>query len=688
MNEIFKAQVDIGGTVTRPDGTVWRRTSMYGYEKVKDGDKPTADKPKGDTKKPDGKPTMTAEEADKLIQERGEKGVYAMTAAGMNAYIEANGHTVDPKMLYVDKVKLVQKIHGEKESKEKEKTIEKLPIHKPMTNKNLTVRLEDFKMFDKDDNPTKATPETAKDLIMEAAHPEKGDHWGSADSTNTTALGLAYMCGTKYRPIDKIKNGELQEYDREISSSVAFGGAGRYKYAQEQIKKFPKEEFPNIYRGMSIDSDQLKSIVDGKTDTIELTGCTAMSFYEKIADRYSKSAWTARVGGKGKQSIKLVIERDDGLDSTVGMWHHSRSGVDKPAFEILSGAESLKIDKVKSSGETYEEKMTKLKNKVDKIKKSDPNFNIEDEGTHQAAANSNGYMDAINNWDIISKKATSFRELKEIADRRHKTGRIVDRWEEERYKNTFQNENALKGIKYLDETEFRKPKYKNKNLKEKIDIFKKKFNTHRDLMYDDVKIRNYEKYKKLNNMSDEEKSKMIAPARDSLIKDVNDHFKKEGINMKFDANSFSNEDNTNKTINGLKQILSKHKNNSLSTITQQNYMVLAQILSCSNSYDKVINHPYLSGDLMGGKATDIINAIKKNFRNQIAEHTGIPTNVYSQIIDDEDKCKSKMITIVHCRAGKGKKSISDTESESIKTEEEVKKSLYQILSKRYIYESN
>lgn len=116
MNLIEKAQVPIGGIITRPDGSQWKRTSMYGYSKVDSGTAPKQDdKTTAQTKKVPDKKSMTAEEADKLMQERGEKGVYAMTAAGMNAYLEAHGHKVDPKMLYVDKVKLAQKIHREKE---------------------------------------------------------------------------------------------------------------------------------------------------------------------------------------------------------------------------------------------------------------------------------------------------------------------------------------------------------------------------------------------------------------------------------------------------------------------------------------------------------------------------------------------------------------------------------------------
>ena len=115
-----------------------------------------------------------------------------------------------------------------------------------------------------------------------------------------------------------------------------------------------RERIPNFYRGMTVDASQYEQILAGEVDTIELTGCTAVTSFEAVADQYASSQWTKGFGAD-RRSIKLVIERDDYMDNSIGMFHHNTKGYahgnKNIAFELLTGSPSFYIKSVQKGGD-------------------------------------------------------------------------------------------------------------------------------------------------------------------------------------------------------------------------------------------------------------------------------------------------------------------------------------------------
>lgn len=332
-----KTKIAIGDIITRPDGTKWQKTSTFGYTKVVDGNST----PSGNTTSTPQKPSIPAgvtlrstEEIDEIFNKYGEKGVWQLNKYEFVQWLKDKGIQDASKLGHKEKLGAIGGIL--KEMKEKSRIVK----YEPFSNKGVKIKLPNgtIKKFDK-----KAIP-----ALMANTIPVKGGHWGSSNSRNNYAKMIAFTSAPQYRPIDKIKDGKMQSYEYEISPKQLLEAVGLRKHAQEKVAQISREKHPNIYRGMSLDPNQVQEIISKKIDTIELTGCTAFSFYESIANRYSKSSWTQSVGGSGRVSAKIILERDDAVDTSLGMWHHvyDDRNEDKPAFETLSGLESLKIDKV------------------------------------------------------------------------------------------------------------------------------------------------------------------------------------------------------------------------------------------------------------------------------------------------------------------------------------------------------
>jgi 8-oxo-dGTP pyrophosphatase MutT (NUDIX family) len=204
--------------------------------------------------------------------------------------------------------------------------------------------------------------------LEENARPMRGRHWGSAKSDNTMAKAVAFSSGTAFKPIDFMKDGKLQRHSMVIDRNTVEMGIRLRKYAQERMKgkEMSRASIPVFYRGQTLPKEAIDALLSGESDTIELTGCTAMTCYESVMSKYACSQWTQSFG-QDKIPVKLHIARTDELDDSIGMFHpHSaemwNGSLKKPFFEALSGAEALrvvKIDKPKESNLTRQERWMK-----------------------------------------------------------------------------------------------------------------------------------------------------------------------------------------------------------------------------------------------------------------------------------------------------------------------------------------
>lgn len=340
INQVEKAKkVAIGDIITRPDGTKWKKTSTFGYSKVVDGGgTPNATSGTPDTTKkpsvPAGVTVRSQDEIDEIFNKYGEKGVWQLNKYEFLQWLKDKGVSDADKLGHKEKLARIGDIL--KEVKEKSRIVK----YEPFSNKGVKIKFADGHTGDFDPY---FVPE-----LMKHAIPIVGGHWGSAKSSNTYAKMVAFTSSPQYRPIDKIQDGKMQQHKYTLSQSELKQACGLRKHAQEKVAQISRKDHPVIYRGMSLDANQVKEIISKKTDTVELTGATAFTFYEAIANRYSSSSWTQSVGGSGRISAKIILERDDAVDTSLGMWHHAHSDRNQtePAFETLSGLESLKIDKV------------------------------------------------------------------------------------------------------------------------------------------------------------------------------------------------------------------------------------------------------------------------------------------------------------------------------------------------------
>lgn len=371
----------IGETKVRPDGSKWVKTGTYSWAKAGTKDAEEAKK-KTDTDG-DGKAEkkeiegQSSKDAEDILGVYGEKGLYQLTKAGMYNLLLTHG-VDDPKSLkWAEKVEKVKEIAKEIQERGGTTTIKtqgkeeftKEDYHilhnndlvgdvSSLENTTLHTRNGDVTLkFTKNGGLSDQT----YDELMQKVDPIEGGHWGSADTHHDTAMAVALVNAPDWKPIDHMQNGMLTKYDQQLSDTMyehcLVKGIGLRKYAQEKLKHpdMSRENIPNFFRGMTVDASQYEQILAGEVDTIELTGCTAITSFEAVADQYASSQWTKGFGAD-RRSIKLVIERDDYMDNSIGMFHHNTKGYangnQNIAFELLTGSPSFYIKSVQK-GEDF-----------------------------------------------------------------------------------------------------------------------------------------------------------------------------------------------------------------------------------------------------------------------------------------------------------------------------------------------
>lgn len=468
----------IGETKVRPDGTKWVKTGTYSWAKAGTKDAEEAKK-KTDTDG-DGKAEkkeiegQSSKDAEDILSVYGEKGLHQLTRAGMYNLLLAHG-VDDPKSLkWAEKVEKVKEIarkiqeHGgatmiKTQGKEEFTEEDYHILHNSdlvgnvssLDNTIIHTRNGDVTLkFTKDGGLSDET----YDELMQKVDPIQGDHWGSADTQHDTAMAVALVNAPDWKPIDHMQNGMLTKYDQQLSDAMyehcLVKGIGLRKHAQEALKHpdMSRERIPNFFRGMTVDAFQYEQILAGEVDTIELTGCTAVTSFEAVADQYASSKWTKGFGSD-RRSIKLVIERDDYMDNSIGMFHHNTKGFahgnKNIGFELLTGSPSFYIKSVQRgedfnidrSADFYINDAIKYnrnaKDQYDKIKDVDlmkiynPHdyfkYVIRDENGNDII-NAPSYYSAVDN--MIGLKAQS-----EVQDLNNK----IEAWEKQFYKDNIQD---------------------------------------------------------------------------------------------------------------------------------------------------------------------------------------------------------------------------------------------------------
>lgn len=366
----------IGDTKVRPDGSKWVKTGTFSWAKA--GTKDAEEAKKKTDKNGDGKKEwqeiegQSSKDAEDILGVYGEKGLYQLTKGGLLNLLHAHG-VDDPKSLkWAEKVEKVKEIVEEMQASNDGSVKVKTQGKEEFTEEDMHIlhntdlvgdasRLENETVHTRNGdvilkfNEDGGLTDKCYDELKEKIDPIRGDHWGSANTTNATALAVALVNAPDWKPIDQMKNGQLAKYDQQLSDGMyiqsLIKGIGLRKHAQEALKNpdMSREKIPNFFRGMTVDASQYEQILAGEVDTIELTGCTAVTSFEEVADQYASSSWT-RSFGEGRRSIKLVIERDDYMDNSIGMFHHNTKGYahgnSNIGFELLTGSPSFYIKSV------------------------------------------------------------------------------------------------------------------------------------------------------------------------------------------------------------------------------------------------------------------------------------------------------------------------------------------------------
>lgn len=467
----------IGETKVRPDGTKWVKTGTFSWAKAGTKDAEEAKKKTdidGNEKKEwqeiEG---QSSKDAEDILGVYGEKGLYQLTKGGLLNLLHAHG-VEDPKSLkWAEKVEKVKEIakeirehggvvtvktQGKEEFTEKDyhilhnndlvgdvSSLDNTAIH--TRNGDVTLKFtEDGGLSDE-----------TYDELMQKVDPIEGGHWGSAETTNGTALSVALVNAPDWKPIDEMQNGMLAKYDQQLSDSIyeqcLVRGVGLRKHAQEALKHpdMSREKIPNFFRGMTVDASQYEQILAGEVDTIELTGCTAVTSFEAVADQYASSQWTKGFGAD-RRSIKLVIERDDYMDNSIGMFHHNTKGYAhgnrNVGFELLTGSPSFYIKSVQKGGDFDIDKSAdsfadsiiynrnakdwynKIKN-IDLAKIYDPNryikYEIKDD-------NGNIILQA-SSYSLALSGMVKLKAQSEVQDLNNK----IEAWEKQFYKDNIQD---------------------------------------------------------------------------------------------------------------------------------------------------------------------------------------------------------------------------------------------------------
>lgn len=469
----------IGETKVRPDGTKWVKTGTFSWAKAGTKDAEEAKK-KTDTDG-DGKAEkkeiegQSSKDAEDILGVYGEKGLYQLTRAGMYNLLLAHG-VDDPKSLkWAEKVEKVKEItreiqeHGgtttiKTQGKEEFTEEDYHILHNSdlvgnassLDNTTLHTRNGDVTLkFTKDGGLSDET----YDELMQKVDPIEGGHWGSAETGNDTALSVALVNAPDWKPINHMQNGMLAKYDQQLSDTMyehcLVKGIGLRKHAQEALKHpdMSRENVPNFYRGMTVDASQYEQILAGEVDTIELTGCTAVTSFEAVADQYASSQWTKGFG-EDRRSIKLVIERDDYMDNSIGMFHHNTKGYahgnKNIAFELLTGSPSFYIKSVQKGGDFNIDKSAdsfiensskydpKAKERYDKVKDIDlaKIYNPNSRYFKYAIKDDNGnVINASSYYYLAVKGLAKMKAEAEIQDFNEK----IIQWSKNFYKNNAQD---------------------------------------------------------------------------------------------------------------------------------------------------------------------------------------------------------------------------------------------------------
>lgn len=468
----------IGETKVRTDGTKWVKTGTFSWAKAGTKDAEEAKKKtdidgdgKVERKEIEG---QSSKDAEDILGVYGEKGLYQLTRAGMYNLLLAHG-VDDPKSLkWAEKVEKVKEItreiqeHGgattiKTQGKEEFTEGDYHILHNSdlvgnassLENTTLHTRNGDVTLkFTKDGGLSDET----YDELMQKVDPIEGGHWGSAKTNNDTALSVALVNAPDWKPIDHMQNGMLAKYDQQLSDTMyehcLVKGIGLRKHAQEALKHpdMSREKIPNFFRGMTVDASQYEQILAGEVDTIELTGCTAVTSFEAVADQYASSQWTKGFGAD-RRSIKLVIERDDYMDNSIGMFHHNTKGFahgnKNIGFELLTGSPSFYIKSVQKGGyfdidksvnsfadenivydRNAKEQYDKVKN-IDLAKIYDPTnywkYTIKDDNGKEII-HASDYHTAMDHIARIKAQA----EVQELNNK-------IEAWEKQFYKNNIQD---------------------------------------------------------------------------------------------------------------------------------------------------------------------------------------------------------------------------------------------------------
>lgn len=469
----------IGETKVRPDGSKWVKTGTFSWAKAGTKDAEEAKK-KTDTDG-DGKAEkkeiegQSSKDAEDILGVYGEKGLYQLTKAGMYNLLLAHG-VDDPKSLkWAEKVEKVKEIvkeiqergsattiktQGKEEFTEEDYHIlhnsDLIGDASSLENTTLHTRNGDIKLKFTEDG---SLSDQTYDELMQKVDPIAGGHWGSARTDNDTALSVALVNAPDWKPINKMQNGILAKYDQQLSDTMyehcLVKGIGLRKHAQEALKNpdMSREKIPNFYRGMTVDASQYEQILAGEVDTIELTGCTAVTSFEAVADQYASSQWTKGFGAD-RRSIKLIIERDDYMDNSIGMFHHNTKGYahgnKNIGFELLTGSPSFYIKSVQKGGDFNIDKSAdsyinsvsyyarNAKDKYNKIKDIDLTKIYDPNETYFK------YIIKDDNGDIIMRASdyysavngiTRLRAQSEVQDLNDK----IEAWEKQYYKDHIQD---------------------------------------------------------------------------------------------------------------------------------------------------------------------------------------------------------------------------------------------------------
>lgn len=187
-------------------------------------------------------------------------------------------------------------------------------------------------------------------LMMDPEKGQAGHHWGEALPSNATARQVSGLGnnGTMRHKGEGMATVQLKMTPTDKLTALAYR-----EYAQTRLRQMdaffreknarPRDE---MFRGMTLPQTVIDALADGATPMIPLTGCTAFTFVESIADHYARSAWTNNqvVTAGGKQvACKLVVKRNRKVDDSIGFWNEPKEKEGKWGFEVLTTLTELKV---------------------------------------------------------------------------------------------------------------------------------------------------------------------------------------------------------------------------------------------------------------------------------------------------------------------------------------------------------